>query len=367
MNIPDGIESGTPVRLEDEKGVFLALGYFSSYSQIAVRLWGYEADEKIDRDFFLRRIKRAIESRRRYVETPETDSYRVINGENDFLPGLIVDKYADCLSIQCHTQGIELWKPMIVDALIEAMNPAGIYERSDVSVRNRDGVEERTGLLHGDVPDTVEILENGFKFIVDIKRGQKTGFYLDQRDKRKAIMKYSKDACVLNCFSYTGGFSVYALAGGATRVRSVDVSGDALALARENVKINGLDESRCEFVDLDVKKYLREANSGEFGVIVLDPPAFIKDRKKKPEGISGYRSINDGALRLLPKEGGVLVTCSCSAHITLQEFRYMLSECGGNVSRSMQVLETFTHGPDHPVLVPFLEGEYLKCLYLSVA
>ncbi len=368
-HIPDGMQSGTPVRLEDEKGGYLASGYFNSYSQIAVRLWGYDPAETIDRAFFLRRIGRALRLRKRYVETPECDSYRLINGESDLLPGLIVDKYAGCLSVQFHTPGIELWKSQIVDALIEAVSPEGIYERSDVSVRTREGGEGSTGLLYGEVPDAVTIRENGLRFLVDIKHGQKTGFYLDQREKRRAMMKYSADASVLNCFCYTGGFSVYALAGGARRVVSVDVSADALSLARENVRLNGLDEARCEFIGADVKRYLRDAPKGGegFDVIVLDPPAFVKDRKKKPEGLAGYRGVNEAAMRLISPEGGVLVACSCSAHVSMQEFRYMLSECGGSARRTLTVLESFTHGADHPVLVPFFEGEYLKCLYLRVS
>jgi 23S rRNA (cytosine1962-C5)-methyltransferase len=360
-SIPDGIPPGEPVRLTDPDGNYLASGYFSSYAQIAVRLWGFDPGEEVDRTFFARRIRRALELRRSFVERPGTDAYRLVHGENDLLPGLIVDRYADYLVLQCHTRGIERWKQEIVEALVEVLAPRGIYERSDVSVRMRDGVELPTGTLRGEVPDVIEIRENGYRFLVDVKRGQKTGFFLDQRDKRMATMKYAEGRTVLNAFSYTGGFSVYALAGGARHVVSLDSSGPALELARENVRINGFGPDRAEFVEEDVKKYLRTAAPGAFGLVVLDPPAFIKDRRKKEQGIVGYRTVNEGALRALAADG-VLVTCSCSAHLAVAEFRHMVAECGGRARRSFAVLETLLHGPDHPSLAAFPEGDYLKCL-----
>jgi 23S rRNA (cytosine1962-C5)-methyltransferase len=363
LSVPEGLRSGEPVRLLTEKGAFLALGYFSSYSQITVRVWGYDRDEAVDESFFVRRIERAYRLRQRYIENGGTNAYRLINGENDLLPGLIVDKYGDYLVVQFHTRGIETWREKIVAALAKTIGPAGIYERSDVPVRKVDGLEDSTGLLWGAIPDHVTILENGFKFLVDIRGGQKTGFFLDQRDKRQAFMKYTKDAAVLNCFSYTGGFSVYALAGGAQRVTSVDASEAALDLAKQNIRINGLDIKKCDFVCEDVKSYLRSV-VGQFEAIVLDPPAFIKDRRKKKEGIAGYKGINEMALRALSGQG-ILVSCSCSAHLSLEEFRYLLSEVGGKLGKPLRILETYTHGIDHPQLVPFFEGTYLKCLFMS--
>jgi 23S rRNA (cytosine1962-C5)-methyltransferase len=363
VKIPDGIPSGEPVHLRSERGEFLAAGYFSSYSQIAVRIWGYDKEETIDETFFARRVEKAYSTRKRYVESPETNAFRIINGENDLLPGLIVDKYADYLVVQFHTAGIETWKEKIIAALEKIVHPKGIYERSDVAVRRFDHLDSVQGLLSGSVPELITIRENGLQFLVDVKHGQKTGFFLDQRDKRRAFIKHVKDASVLNCFSYTGGFSLYALAGGAKNVTSIDSSEAAIALARENVKLNGFDADKCQFVCGDVKPYLR--NIGEqFDAIVLDPPAFIKDRRKKKEGIEGYKSINGMAMRALT-ENGVLVTCSCSNHLTLEEFRFLLSEAGGKVKRGFKILETFTHGIDHPQSVPFLEGEYLKCFFLT--
>jgi len=364
-SIPEGLQAGEPVKLFSKKGDYLASGYFNSYSQITVRIWSYDKDEEIDGRFFSKRIDNARQIRTKYVESPLTNSYRVINGENDFLPGLIVDKYADYLVVQFHTRGIERWKNEIVAALETTFSPKGIYERSDMAARNIENLEKTKGILSGSIPDIINILENGFKFLVDVKGGQKTGFFLDQRDKRQAFMKYANNTSVLNCFSYTGGFSVYALAGGARNVVNVDASENALELARENIIINGFNVSKCGFVCEDVKKYLKN-NEDHFDVVILDPPAFIKDRRKKKEGIAGYKSINEMALRILSK-GGTLATCSCSAHLTIEDFRYLLSEAGGKARKTLSILECYTHGTDHPQLVPFPEGEYLKCFFLSVS
>jgi 23S rRNA (cytosine1962-C5)-methyltransferase len=363
-SLPDQIPAGTPIRLVSENGDFLALGYFSSYSQITVRIWGHEKDEEVDEQFFVRRVEQAYRLRRKYVEGPGTDCFRLINGESDLLPGLIVDKYADYLVVQFHTKGMESWKDPIIAALIRVLAPKGIYERSDMAQRKVEGMEGNAGLIAGSVPDAVEVKENGFTFLVDVKKGQKTGFFLDQRDKRAAFSRYTANASVLNCFSYTGGFSVYGLAGGASRVVHVDTSSSALDLARENITLNGFDTGKCEFVCEDVKGYLRNATE-RFDAIVLDPPAFVKDRRKKKEGLIGYRNINEAAIKLLLAEG-VLLTCSCSAHLTLEEFRFLLSEAGGRARKTVKILETYTHGIDHPLLVPFIEGQYLKCFVTSI-
>ncbi|MCK4911603.1 MAG: class I SAM-dependent rRNA methyltransferase [Thermodesulfovibrionales bacterium] len=359
--IPEGLPAGEPVRLVDPEGKYLASGYFNSYSQIAVRIWGYRDGEGVDMGFFKRRFERAHALRQRYAYSEDTNAFRLVNGEGDLLPGLVVDMYAGWLSVQFHTPGIERWKNEITVALIEALGPQGIFERSDSAMRGRgQGV---SGPLHGDVPAQVEIMEHGLRYIVDLKEGQKTGFFLDQRDKRLALRRYVRGERVLNAFSYSGGFTVSALAAGAEHVVSVDSSASAMALARKNVRINGFGEEMCGFVESDVKQYLRNYRAKPFGVIVLDPPAFIKDRRKKAEGIRGYRSINEAALRVLAR-GGILMSCSCSTHISLEEFRYMLSEAGRGTGRRLQVLEIFGHGIDHPVGVAFTEGEYLKCVVM---
>lgn len=397
-HIPDGIASGTAVRLVDEANNFLASGYFNSYSQIAIRLWGYQDNEEVTEDFFVKRIAAAYELRQNFVVSKDTDAYRLVNSENDLLPGLIVDKYADCLCVQFHNRGIEAWKDQIISALKKVVKPKGIYERSDVGNRAKEqfttppfqgGVRgglpsvatppnlplERgggVGVLFGKVPEKIKILENGHQFWVDVVNGQKTGFFLDQRDKRAALMKYCKGKTVLNCFSYTGGFSVYALAAGAKRVVSVDASESALAFAQENIKLNKFTDKKSELVCADVKQYLQglldkdsELGDNSFDVIILDPPAFIKDRHKIYEGVQGYRKINEAALRLLPA-GGILVSASCSQHLSLLDFRHMLSEAAGRAGRTVQILETYTHGIDHPQLAAFTEGEYLKCVFALV-
>lgn len=362
-SIPDGIAPGTPVDLQSEKGDFLAKGYFGSYSQISVRIWGYDKDEDVNESFFIRRIERAWGIRQRFVQSPETDAYRLINGESDLLPGLVVDKYADWLVVQFHTRGIEAWRKQIVAALEKVMMPLGIYERSDMEARGIEYLDKKNGLLSGEIPELIAIKENGFKFLVNVKAGQKTGFFLDQRDKRRALMKYADNAVLLNTFCYTGGFSIYALAGGARHVTSIDSSESAMQLAKENIKLNGFDTARCEFICGDVKSYLKNEKT-TFDVVILDPPAFIKDRKKKKEGLAGYRGINEGALKILAPYG-ILLTCSCSAHLRFDEFRYLLSEAGLRSGRVLTFLETYTHGIDHLQLVPFLEGEYLKCFFIS--
>ena len=373
-NIPEGLTSGDPVMLVNEDGAFLAQGYFNSYSQIAVRLWSWDEHEVVDDKFFEKRISAAYELRKNFVARPkgfpsgQTDSYRLIHSENDLLPGLIVDKYADCLVLQFHTPGIEAWKDVIVKVLKKVVKPTGIYERSDVRTRGIEGAEKQVGLLYGKVPERIKISENGYKFWVDVIGGQKTGVFLDQRDKRQALTKYVDGKSVLNCFSYSGGFSIYALGAGAKHVVSVDASESAMELAVENVKLNKFDVKKCEFVCADVKQYLFNAQEEKkkFDVVILDPPAFVKDRHKVKEGLMGYKKINEMALRTLDSEG-ILVSASCSAHVTLSDFRYMLSESAGRSRRTLQVLETYTHGIDHPERVSFTEGEYLKCVFAKVA
>lgn len=361
--IPEGLKAGEPVKLIDERGKFLATGYFNSYSQISVRVWGYSEEEKVDKTFFKRRISQALAVRKNFVEKDDTDSYRVVNSEGDLLPGLVVDKYADYLVVQFHTKGMDFWRNLIVEALVDVLKPRGIYERSDIYGNQTDKPEEKVGVVYGEVPELIRIKENGLLFLVDVKRGQKTGFFLDQRDKRKAFAKYTRGADVLNVFSYTGGFSVYALSGGAKSVINIDTSNDALELAKENVKLNGFSLKKVTNIKGDAKKLLME-NLGRFDAIVLDPPAFIKDRRKKERGVSGYKFVNRKAMEII-KDGGILVTCSCSYHLSLQEFRFLLSEVAQNARCSFKILETYTHGIDHPLTLPFIEGEYLKCFFLQ--
>ncbi|HUT22481.1 MAG TPA: class I SAM-dependent rRNA methyltransferase [Candidatus Bipolaricaulota bacterium] len=362
--IPDGIESGAPVAVFDEQQNFLAQGYFNSYSQIAVRVWSYDEKEIVDDKFFEKRIKQAFEIRENYVENKKTDAFRIINSENDFLPGLIADKYGDYVVLQFHTKGIERWKDQILKALIKILKPKGIYERSDLRVREIEAGKKQAGLLYGKIPGKIKISENGFKFWVDVVNGQKTGFFLDQRAKRLALMKYVENKNVLNCFSYTGGFSVYALAAGAEKTVSVDSSASALELAKENIKLNKLDLKKCEFICEDAKKYLI-APQQKFDLIILDPPAFIKDRRKIKQGQAGYRSINEMAMKILP-ENGILLSCSCSAHLPLSDFQFVLTQAAARAKKTCRILETYTHDIDHLRLSAFSESEYLKSIYAII-
>ncbi len=367
-HIPEDMTNGEAIQLLNEEGNFLAGGYFNSYSQITARLWTWQEDEIVDESFFEKRIKAAQALRQELVQKAGTDSFRLINGEGDLLPGCIIDVYGEYAVVQFHNSGIARWSKEIVAALVKTLRLKGIYERSDVRDRKRiekgEGIEQGK-ILFGKIPETIIARENGYQFYVDTIGGQKTGFFLDQRDKRQALQKYVGAKKVLNCFSYTGGFSVYALAADAEKVVSVDASRPALELAEKNVVLNKLDATKAEFILADVKEYLADRRPGEFDVIVLDPPAFVKDRHKLKEGLHGYRSINEQALKVLPP-GGILVTCSCSAHVSLTDFRFMLSEAAARAGRTVQILETYTHGIDHPELAAFTEGDYLKCLFCKV-
>lgn len=362
QHIPEGLELGEPVWICGPDGGYLGSGYFNGYSQIAVRVWGYDPQEEVNQAFFERRLLKALRLRRQLLGA-DTTGYRLVNAECDMLAGLVVDVYDTVAVIQCHTAGIARYREMIVAALRELLPLTGIYERSDFKGKSGPMEHRDSGVLWGDVPDVITMRENGFSFLVDVKEGQKTGFFLDQREKRAALTKYVPGKTVLNCFSYSGGFSVYALAGGASHVTSVDISDKAMVLAKENIQKNGFALDRCSFEVADVKNYLPSLQPGAADVIVLDPPAFIKDRKKVDEGKHGYKKINDLALRLLPEEG-ILVSCSCSHHLSLQDFRMLLSETAGRAGRVMQLLETWTHGFDHPELVPYMEGTYLKTLFM---
>jgi 23S rRNA (cytosine1962-C5)-methyltransferase len=364
-NLPQGVVLGTPVELVDEQSNFLASGYFGSYSQIAVRLWNWDKSVVVDEQFFVTKIERASDLRKKYIDQKTTNAYRLVNSENDGLPGLIVDKYDDYLVVQFNTAGIEYWQKQIISALVGVIKPKGILEKSTSSLRTKENLPDKVGVLFGEIPPLVTIKENKYKFLVDMINGQKTGFFLDQRDNRLALQKYSKDNNVLNCFSYSGGFSVYALAGGAKKVVSVDVSAKALDLAKENMKLNKLDLDCCEFVKADVKEYLKTVPVNFYDTIILDPPAFIQNKNKKIEGLRGYKNINELALKVIKPEG-VLVSCSCSAYLTLTEFRLMLSESGSKARRLMRILESSTHAVDHLQNVSFMESEYLKTYFLEV-
>ncbi len=358
------IESGSLVDVYDSTGrKFLARGYYNEKSQIAVRILTLDPSKPINTDFFVQRFADLKKTRERFIDTKQTNAYRLVFGESDGIPGLIVDRYNGVLVIQVHTLGMELLKKEVLSALKAVFNPESIYERSDIGVRSQEGLlDQPKGLLFGKpLEKEMEFLENGIPMLVNIEEGQKTGMFLDQRENRKALQAYVKDKTVLNCFCYTGGFSLYAALAGAKKVTSVDSSGPALETAKRNFTLNGLDPKKHEFLDKDVFDLLDEyRNKREsFDVIILDPPAFVKNQKSLKKGLQGYTFINERALQLLPK-GGILVSSSCSAHVTDELFQKMLAMAAAKARCTLKVLEIRNQPIDHPYNLFFPEGKYLK-------
>lgn len=358
------IESGSLVDVYDSTGrKFLARGYYNEKSQIVVRILTLDPNKPINTDFFVQRFADLKKTRERFIDTKQTNAYRLVFGESDGIPGLIVDRYNTVLVIQVHTLGMELLKKELLSALKAVFNPESIYERSDIGVRSQEGLlDQPKGLLFGKpLEKEMEFLENGIPMLVNIEEGQKTGMFLDQRENRKALQAYVKDKTVLNCFCYTGGFSLYAALAGAKKVTSVDSSGPALETAKRNFSLNGLDPKKHEFLDKDVFDLLDEyRNKREsFDVIILDPPAFVKNQKSLKKGLQGYTFINERALQLLPK-GGILVSSSCSAHVTDELFQKMLAMAAAKARCTLKVLEIRNQPIDHPYNLFFPEGKYLK-------
>jgi len=366
--------SGETVVLLAADGQFLALAAYSPSSQIRARVWTFDPSEQVDADFFRRRIQRAIQTRlgadlvstlaRAGTSPTPSDACRLIHAESDGLPGLIVDRYADVLVLQSLTAGTEYWKEAIADLLLEATGLTTIYERSDADVRELEGLPPKVGPLRGFPPHSqITILENDLKFNVNLETGHKTGFYLDQRLNRQRLRGLAEDRDVLDCFCYTGGFTVNALAGGAKSVLSVDASADALALCRENVALNALPADRHSTLEGDVFQLLRkfrdEARS--FNLIILDPPKFAPTAAQAEKAARGYKDINLLAFKLL-RPGGILVTFSCSGGIDADLFQKIIASAALDAGVEAQIVEHLSQAPDHPVALNFPEGAYLKGL-----
>ena len=367
-SIKDLSKNGETVKVISFDGKFLGWGAYSLKSQISIRIWSFVEDEKIDADFFERQIKQAIGLRPQIIDITNTNSYRLINAESDGLPGLIVDKYNDYLVCQFLSSGAEFWKKEIVKLLSSLLNPTGIYERSDVEVREKEGLTPVAGILFGKEPsDLTEIIENGNKFLVDIKKGHKTGFYLDQRENRKLLENFAQGKKILNCFSYTGGFSVYAIKSGADKVVNVDSSTEALVLAGKNFFLNDIESSQYENINDDIFKYLRKLRdaNNQFDIIILDPPKFADSVSQVEKASRGYKDINLLAIKLL-KKGGVLFTFSCSGHINTELFNKIISDAALDSGRRVNVIKHLTQSPDHTVLTNIPEGLYLKGLVCKV-
>jgi 23S rRNA (cytosine1962-C5)-methyltransferase len=361
----DGIPaSGETVDLLAADGQFLARAAYSPSSQIRARVWTFDLSEPVDADFFQRRIKVAIASRDTWIVTRATNAFRLIHAESDGLPGLIVDRYADTLVLQSLTAGTETWKETIADLLLELTGLATIYERSDADVRELEGLHPKVGLLRG-IPShpQITILENGLKFHVNFETGHKTGFYLDQRLNHQRVRTLAESRDVLDCFCYTGGFTVNALAGGAKSVLSVDASAEALTLCRENVVLNALPADRHTMLEGDVFQLLRkfrdEARS--FDLIILDPPKFAPTAAQAEKAARGYKDINLLAFKLL-RSGGILVTFSCSGGVDADLFQKIIASAALDAGVEAQIIEHLSQAPDHPVALSFPEGAYLKGL-----
>ena len=361
--IDDGTQDGDIVDLVDGRGHFLARGYVNRLSQITVRLLTWDESETIDRQWLQRRLERAVLGRRWLLDANDCDAMRLVNAESDGLPGLVVDRYGDYLVVQFLTLGVELMRAEIVDLLQDILAPRGIYNRSDVDVRRREGLAEEAGLLSGEMPpDRLEIVEQGHRFIVDVKAGQKTGFYLDQRDNRRRSVPYLREAdTVLNAFAYTGSFGVYAARAGATRVVSVDVSADALAHAEENMALNVTGPRDDEWITGDVFSMLRRfRDEGRtFDCIIMDPPKFASTQGQVQSACRGYKDINLLAMRLL-EPGGTLLTFSCSGLVSPDLFQKVIFGASVDAGRDVQILEKLSQAADHPILLAFPESEYLK-------
>ena len=358
--------SGETVRIESHAGQFLAWAAFSPTSKIRARVWSFNEAQPIDALFFIARIDQAISARSLF--DIKSDGLRLIHGESDGLPGLVVDRYGDTLVAQFSSCGTEKWKQVIVDALLAKTGLTRLYERSDASVRSLEGLPEATGWLAGSGGTGIVITEHDWKLSLDVAEGHKTGFYLDQRDSRQKFAAYArrlgfKD--VLNCYCYTGGFTVAALAGGAQHVTSIDSSGPAIERAKANVALNGFDASRSTMLDADVNAMLRQyvKEGRTFDAIVLDPPKFAPTVTHAERAARAYKDINRLALSILAP-CGVLFTYSCSGGISADLFHKIVASAGTDAGVDAFICERMGGAPDHPMTVAFPEGEYLKGLVL---
>ena len=340
---------------------FIGYGFINHASKIIVRILSYN-EEALSDSFIYDRIS---DANKRRLDMGYSDNYRAVFSESDMLPGLIVDKYGDYLSIQVLTLGMEIRKKEIIESLVKIFNPKGIYERSDVTVREKEGLKEFKGVIYGEVPSKVIINENDLKLYVDIENGQKTGYFLDQKQNRENIKFYVKDKYVLDCFCNVGGFSLCAAKAKAKSVTSVDISSLAIEAVKENAKLNNLDNINpiCDDVFLKLREYKKEGK--KFDVIILDPPAFTKSIDTVKEGYKGYLDINMLALKLL-NPGGYLITCSCSQHLTLPLFMKMIEESSNFSGVKTRLVELRFQGKDHAMLLSLPESLYLKVAILNV-
>lgn len=354
---------GATAQVHAADGSYIGTGYYNPQSLIAIRILSRRGEDIDSPAFYRERLLQALHHR--HTVYPGWKTFRAVYGEGDFLPGLVVDKYDDYLSIQFLTLGMDARKGQILQALIDSFNPKGILARNDAAVRALEGLPEHVEVMYGEIPDQLWIEEHGLRFAVDLVAGQKTGHFLDQKENHLLLERISTGKDVLDCFCYSGGWGVHAAAFGAASVRFLDSSERALALARKNAEINGLAE-RTTFDAGDAFERLRnlKGEGHRFDIVILDPPAFVKSKKALKEATKGYLTINRRGMELL-REGGYLVTCSCSYHMNRELFRETLENAARQAGREMRLISTMTQAPDHPVLLSVPETEYLKCFLLQ--
>ncbi|MGH1362486.1 MAG: class I SAM-dependent rRNA methyltransferase [Calditrichia bacterium] len=356
-------EAGSIISVYSKRNDFLGKAFFNPNSQIRLRMLSFNTSV-IDLEYLKNTLVQANSFRQKNLPA-NTNAYRVVNSENDLLPGLIIDRYNDVLVIQCNTLGISLLKPHIVEILEEMFSPAVILERSDSTQGAREGMQPTRSTLVGNIPEQLMIQENGIAFEIDPVEGQKTGFFLDQRDNRQRLANFCNDKNnVLNCFAFTGGFNVYAALKGATTT-SVELSKPAVEMNKRNMIHNKIDPKKHTFICDNVFEYLRKAEKNTFDRIVLDPPAFAKQRKQVQKAARGYKDINRLAIEQI-KPGGILLTCSCSAAVDADLFQKIVYSAAQEANRAVQIIGRPTQPLDHPTSIFFPEGEYLKTLILRV-
>lgn len=354
--------------VQDANGMFIAHGYYNRNSQIAVRLLDWDETHAIDVSWWRARVRDAVGRREALFSQSDTNAFRLVNAEADLLPGLIVDKYADFVVLQALTAGVEKVKGLIVDELANIVQPAGIFERNDASVRELEGLSPATAAVYGDEPpETVEIKEGGLRFSVDIRAGQKTGFFLDQRESRKVVAALAGGRNVLDCYCYSGGFSIYARSVGAASVTSVDSSESALALLRRNLALNELAFEESDLVREDVSQLLRHYRdaSRKFDLVILDPPKLAPNKAHVEKAQRAYKDTNLLACKILNPDG-ILATFSCSGAITAERFQQIVAWAAADAGREVQILRYLSQAPDHPIRLSFPESHYLKGLVCRV-
>lgn len=358
---------GETIDVLDPDGNWLARASYSPHSQIRARVWTFEQEQQVDQDFFEQKIDRALSIRERIINNGNLTGYRLFAAESDGLPGVTVDVFDKTVVIQLVSAGAEYQRDNIIAALQVKFAGYCIYERSDADARGKEGIKKARGLLHGTLPESVIIEENGIKAYVDVEKGHKTGFYLDQRDNRQTLETYSKDKSVLNCFSYTGTFGLYAMRGGASHVTNVDMSQDALDIAERNVELNKLDMSKVDFVKQDVFKLLRQykKEGKTFDVIVMDPPKFAESKSQLTSACRGYKDINRIAMEIL-NPGGYLFTFSCSGLMESNLFQKVVADAALDANRDVVFVERLHQAQDHIIASYYPEGYYLKGLVCQV-